>query len=115
MEILDSALTKCLIFCQIEENKNIKQKIHPNLDRKAWKQNQIFKPKGKNAFPALVKCPTVKYTYSSNNSNDIPFMFEYWANEGSVTFEVEFNSSHERFKCLKGLEFLIEIPAGEGP
>jgi hypothetical protein len=47
-----------------------------------------------------MKCPTVKYTYSSTNADDVPFMFEYWANDNQITFEVEFNSSHQRFKNL---------------
>jgi len=32
-----------------------------------------------------------------------------------MTFEVDFNSSLERFKVIRNLEFLIEIPSGERP
>jgi len=63
----------------------------------------------------MAKVPTVKYIYSSHNSDDIPFSFEYWANNETLTFEVEFNSDHKRFTDLHNLEFLLEIPAGERP
>jgi len=32
-----------------------------------------------------------------------------------LTFEVELNSQHKKFRNLKHLSFLIEIPSGEDP
>ena len=51
----------------------------------------------------MAKVPTVKYTYSSHNSDDIPFSFDSWVNNETLTIEVEFNSEHKRFTDLKNL------------
>jgi len=46
----------------------------------------------KDGFPANMRISTAKYRYASTDANDLPFTFSFWPSEGSVTFEVEYNS-----------------------
>ncbi len=89
--------------CRVEKFKGMKARAHPSLDKGAWKKNSVISVKGDNGFTAHSRLLTVKYRYSSTNPADIPFLFEYWGSEGNATFEVEFNSSHTRWKKLENL------------
>jgi len=115
--IRDSTKGNCAVYLQPEtNNKAITLKPNPYFNRQKWTDKFALAPKDlKDSFNAGSKINCLKYRFASTNIDDVPFRFNYWFNEGSITCELEYNSDQSRIEFLDNVVISFEFPASETP
>lgn len=115
--IRDPSKGNCAVYLQPEaNNKTVSLKPNPLFNRQKWTEKFALAPKDlKDSFNAGQKINCLKYRYASTSMDDVPFRFNYWFNEGSITCEVEFNSDQSRIPNIDNLVIFFGFPASETP
>lgn len=116
LTVRDPTKGNCVVFLETEPNKAISLKPNPQLNKQFWSEKQALAPKDvKDVFAVGSKINCLKYRYASNNANDLPFTFTYWANPGSITCELEYNSGQNKFPELNDVSVYISFPNNQHP
>jgi len=113
LTVNDKTKANSYVLLDIENPKNFNVKPHPNLDKGLWNEKTALSRK--EGFPGHNRISTLKYRYSSNDSNDLPFSFSYWPSDNAVTFELEFNAGQTRIQLLQDVSVTIAYPSFEKP
>ena len=116
----DETKTNAEVHLAVNDTKGVTLKPHPELNRTLWTSQQIIAPKsGVQGFPVNTKLEALKYKYSTNNTNDIPFNITLWnATEDKlnvITLEAEFNASNPKFTHLANIRILIPLGTAKEP
>ncbi|MFN9910299.1 MAG: hypothetical protein ACK56F_30005 [bacterium] len=80
-------------------------KLHPNLNKQLWNDKHTIQAT-KEFLPFNKSLSTLKYKFSSQDSSQVPFLFNYWFNDNSITLELEHKPS-PLFPLLSNLTLLI--------
>jgi len=115
--VRDPTKGNCAVYLQPEtNNKTITLKPNPYFNRQKWTEKFALAPKDlKDSFSAGSKINCLKYRFASTNIDDVPFRFNYWFNEGSITCELEYNSDQSRIEYLENVVISFEFPSSETP
>lgn len=115
--VRDPSKGNCAIFLEPEaNNKAITLKPNPNFNRQRWTEKFALAPKDlTQSFSSGQKINCLKYRYATTNMDEVPFRFNYWFNEGSITCEVEFNSDQSRINALDNVVISFGFPSSESP
>lgn len=108
------------VHLTLGDTKGVAIKPHPELNRALWNSQQIIAPKqGASGFPVNTKLEALKYKYTGNNSNDLPFSITVWSSTEDklnvVTVEAEFNTNSTKFTHVGNLKLTIPLGAAKEP
>lgn len=111
LRICDESLSQCQIELSPNSNSNIQFKTHPNIDKNAFKNDNLIKLKNNNGFPFNDKNLGVLRWRSVSNDDSLPLTMSSWINSDAtginVTLEIE--TELDEFKILVPVSNPIEI------
>ncbi len=120
LHINDETKANSEVHLSVTDTKGVTIKPHPELNRTLWTSQQIIAPKqAAQGFPVNTKLEALKYKYSTNNTNDLPFNITIWnATEDKlsvITLEAEFNAGNPKFTHLSNVRILIPFGTAKEP
>lgn len=116
----DESKANVEVHLSVGETKGVTIKPHPELNRSLWTSQQILASKqASSGFPVNTKLEALKYKYSTNNSNELPFNVTVWSSTEDklnvVTLEIEFNGNNTKFTSLANIKLLIPLGVAKEP
>ncbi|KAG0147442.1 hypothetical protein CROQUDRAFT_42950 [Cronartium quercuum f. sp. fusiforme G11] len=110
---IESALGKGLMNAN-----ELQFKTHPNVDKKAWAENQIIKLKdASRGFPVGQGLGVLKWRLMSKDETLVPVSINCWPtanDDGSCDVNIEYEAENEALE-LHNLVITLQLPSGVAP
>ncbi|CEP09603.1 hypothetical protein [Parasitella parasitica] len=114
LKIADPASARIKLALKADDDASIQFKTHPNVDKNAWKDQQIVQMRDlSRPFPANQNLEVVRWKLSTRDETAVPLTITCWpspAGNGSCDVNVEYELENEELE-LQDVVISIPLPA----